>query len=67
MNCWKVRVKTTNGCNKTTIDPDDNYISCQDGFIFVVTKSLSDIEKVVKPEWIKSAELVGVGAIAIKK
>lgn len=63
LSCYKAEVVTTNITNKTTYGVKEKYLVCEHGFIYVLGCCFADVEKIVKPDAIKSIERVGWGYI----
>jgi len=65
-NCYKVEVETTNAYPAdTTWHVEGHYLDCKKGVLYILASKMSEVEKVVVPERIKSIELVGVGYVWI--
>lgn len=61
MNCYKVRVETTNSSNNVTHGNKVAYLECENSILFVICESPSDIEKIVKASSIECIERLGIG------
>lgn len=67
MNCYRVKVKTTNSSLDTTYAPGGEkagYVKCSDSTLYVFGNCFADAEKVVDGAVIESIELTGLGYCA---
>ena len=71
MNCYRVKVKTTNAMRDTYCNTGDDvvpgtYRECEDGEVYVVARSAVAAMKMFRDSIIESCERIGVGLVAAR-
>lgn len=63
MNCYKVRVKTTNSTNDTfSVTTEGHYYHCENSICFVVANNMAEVEGYFNSTSnIESIERIGIG------
>jgi hypothetical protein len=66
MNCYRVKVRTTNGCGDTfcLTDRDDipgTYLDCERGEVYIIAPSISVAVGGLRPWLVLGVERLGIG------
>lgn len=64
MNCYKVKVRTTNSSKDAAYGAEADYVSCEDSCLYVIARSPASVEKIIKAHVIISIERIGLGYVA---
>lgn len=72
INCYKVKVRTTNGLGTTShtkpfrefLAQGGEYFNCENGIAYVVARSMAEVEELLGLGNILACERVGIGYVA---